>query len=747
MNRPPSFLLAAITLGFLPGILIGMFLLGADAPPEAAATTSSDRVVESISGGPRADAPPVANSVVEASASERRGDDLGAFRDIMRSAARPPKDGGDGVIDGKVESEDGDPIEGALVRATRRIDSDLRPSSRGDRAPALDSLDDVVRTAVESYWKTRGASGEAVTASDGSYRIDGLGDGTYSMSAHADSWSVSARSSRAMPGQTIDFIASRVIDVTIEVRLGDANGQSVEFAGVRSRTEGSRRSTTTELWSRADPRVRLMPGQYTIHAYLDRKLGERSGIDGDWISEKIDLDVRHGGAEEAVTLVLKPQRGVRGRVLVPSGENLSSARAWLKKVEAGGAVDAAFIESGNSRYISGSGLEFEYLDLEPGRYVVGAGRSWDRRVAVHETVVVEAGVTDVELALPALDPSQSLIAVARDSAGKPLRRVTFRVSIRKGSKQSSTSLYADEDQAGRYRLWPESKLRAALAEPANVSTLELTAKTRDRGSKTLDLSKGQAAIEFRFGAPATVDVNVPVNDTKRWSGKLRAGLSPFGKGGASSRTLDADGTGRLGPVQVGDYNLTLSVRSGRSGWFQVTERPVTLGPGDNQIALSLPALHDLKVAFIGATGSRVYLQIGSSSVRADIVDGEAQFSLLPAGLHSLRAEVGGSWRTMKVAVPTSGTVTFKAAAQDAARMKVEDGGWLASVGFEDGDLVVAVDGRSFESEDELKAFLISGGDECRLSIERGGGTTTLAVDGKKLALGSGLGGGWTSIGR
>ena len=243
---------------------------------------------------------------------------------------------------------------------------------------------------------------------------------------------------------------------------------------------------------------------------------------------------------------------------------------------------------------------------------------------------------------------------------------------------------------------------------------------------------------MRFSAPAALLATIDGFVGSGYESRLSMALDPAGDtsrqnfGGQAS--VGADGTQKFGPVESGRYRLALRVQ-GKNSWEQrtVATREVDLAPGDNQASIALPTLCEVVIAAPGSAGS-IGLQGGpgnESYFETLDSEGSVRFVALPAGDYVAQLHAGDGMQMMKLRLPVNGVVRFEPMVVNAMRVVIHDReGKLGQLGFEDGDLLVAIDGSEFASSQELQVALMQviPKKEARFTVERGRRRVELTID-------------------
>ncbi len=192
----------------------------------------------------------------------------------------------------------------------------------------------------------------------------------------------------------------------------------------------------------------------------------------------------------------------------------------------------------------------------------------------------------------------------------------------------------------------------------------------------------------------------------------------------SERRLAVRGARATGACEPGRQTILASLGSGfRKRIVASTDVDTVAGPSEH--VLAIPKLH---AATIIATPGRLITLMPAED--DDVIDeaacddsGQCSFEWLAPGRYRLSDQVG----VMTIEVPTVGPVTFVPRPLNAVRIDVHDAnGKLAQAGFVDGDVIVGVAGRRFQSAQEFGA-LLSTGRPAIVVVERRGRELSLTL--------------------
>jgi hypothetical protein len=703
------------------GLAVG-FVAGAsrDAPT---ARGASPRAAEPIAREPLPDVRPTGDS---------------ALASALRELPVPAVERGNGTITGRVARTDGTPVPGVTVRATYQPRNHWR--ERADGPPPPPDIEEEVRRFVARLQRDRMTTVDTTTDRDGRYSLAGLVDGTYSVLGYLAGYRLTPlghEAWQAKPGSTVDFQAEPVVEVSFDVLLPD--GTPAQEATISFKTQ---RGTSSQAWGREEPRLLVAPGSYACDAE----------VSGEGRSDEASLDLREGAPAPPVLLRLKSRPGLRGTVScardLPFQHMSVYALAFVTEKPPGA---EPLVSDGRSAWVQRGG-RYQLPDLPRGRYLVGAGV--DRIILVTRIVDIADRMETCDFAIETIDPSLYVVVRVFDPAGKPLRDVTFNTSYRVESGSSSGGSTVANRPDGSYLVFHHGHTMA------EGGTYFVTAQSPVYGKKVASYKRGETAeLLIRFGEPASLDVTVAGFAASEQAGALTVSLTRARSGENErfanpneSKALDSEGRVAFGPVEPGDYDVTLRIRASQHDTLPAGARRVTLAVGKNAVSLPMPRIQSLAVIDPdGKPGQSLALVPEAegennywSRARARLDDERrALFSAVPEGRYQLRRDGGRFDGAMRVTIPGPAEITFRPAPFTAARVILSDadGAW-AKAGFLDGDLIVAIDGDELESPEDLQLgmVLLRTKDKATVTILRAGGRVDLRVAPRELFSGEGRGG-------
>lgn len=760
---------AAGGLGFLFGGLVGFVLSSFMGAPsdDAEAYGASERAQSSVrtdstdSRGSESDAPRVEEAPDSSDGPVASLDRKSVER--MReavTATETESSVGNGVIDGIVRDDKGNPLAGAKVRASRQSERSDAEASRRGKAQSAKSLDDELRGAAEGWQKQQAGMREVTTAADGSYKFSDLADTMWRLTASADGYVVSAKgaSSNLRVGSHLNFEARAVARVAVSARLPD--GRSVKRMNLEIKSTGLA-GTWSELWKSDTPYVELVPGHYTIRAVVAKGQRTANGIEIECASQEKTVDIVIG-SNPGLDFDLTARLGIRGYVYYGEDMSLSQGSVVYAQVPANGTVDLKALAENNSRqWISGEQNRFEIMDLSAGKYAVGVVPGWNAQVLDHVICEVKDRIVEIELDLGKIDLSTFLTATVKGPRGVPIANVNFNYFIEEDNNSWSNWIQPIQQGEGKFLLPPDQQLTDWYAKPGGSGKLRLSAHSDAFGDKSVELTKTQREATFEYGEAATLDLTLTSYLGSGLEGKLDVALKRAGDDdnqrfyyGNDDQKLKADGTARLGPTEIGDYVIELqSMGDNRWNRRRVASQKITLVAGNNTATMTVPALYKLAITVKGEVsgdGCWVSLQGNDTYDNQNPTDGVATFSNLSAGKYEITAQSGGLSASASIELPGQTDVTLTLKKPNAMRVNVwNKDGYFGKLGLMEGDLIIGVDGTGFVDQQSMTLALAQAvsRQKVTLNLLRGNQSIDIEVEGPKLLEQNSNGANWWPVAR
>jgi hypothetical protein len=559
---------------------------------------------------------------------------------------------GEGTIRGHIRTKGGEPIAGARVVATPSQERPRRKYRRGLAARDEEDVEDWVRRAVAGRKWREAARREARTDATGAYTITGLTDAKHSVAAYSVGYHImAARGSSAYnvkPDATVDFLARPVIELAVDVLRPD--GSRPSQAQIECRGE----STRKENWLPDERWIQLWPGTYTVRAVADQSR-----------SEEQTILVEAGKPGPSLVFRLKESPGVRGRILFPP--ELQPAQVSVYALRFAGAEppnDARLTAEGKNTSTAGA---YAFENLEPGGYLVGAGYG-NKSVDVTAVVRIADEVVEQHLQLPPPDTDHFVIVHVFGPEGERPASVRFETSYSGGSFGGS----------GGGRAFPRSD-GAHYVPHHSWDTLRYGSNHPDPHWYVKAIADGFGAIKKEYAPGRDHELTIRFRPGARLTARI-AGFVDSGHEGHLLVVLKAEGEyaylgrrfreefpdekGRqmLGPVQPGRYEAILVLRRPLGVSWPLNHIPLELRPGENELAIPLPALHTLTV--VSEPGRRVSVVAAEdrhnmrSLQRSTGEDGKATFEHLPTGAYrvTVRKKTGRKHESVTIELPAQSVV-------------------------------------------------------------------------------------------
>lgn len=666
---------------------------------------------------------------------------------------------GTGAITGRIIDVDGGPVPGVGVYTSSSgapRSSGARGANLGNPRPsALLSVGETLDAAAESWAKAKASRSMAVSGADGTFELTGLdGDGRFRVHGYHEEFVVDRSDSSLLSGAEIELVARRIVPV--EISVVDAEGSPVSRAEL---CVWGKPDTAVIAWSSTEASIDLLEGPTRIRAAVGAQglsSWEMNELDEHCLaaSPSSNVDVRPGvervvlqlAVAEALVVHLAPQE--------PLPADFSSS---LSLGDVG--ADLRFGQTSSNR-VDANDAFVTFGSLAAGRYQLVLGSRHRGAPLAEMEVDYGGGAQDVVLEIPALDRSEPLRVRVLDARGGVVEDASFRYQVRSDSGSSSSTMRGNLGGDGWWVLAARSPyfVRGASSILNEDETARLEISSEEHGEVEVDLVEGRFEYEAQFDPVATLTVTVSGWDPREDAGgrvSVRAAsedgvdaflYSGFGRNG---KTPSAEGTCSFVGLSLGRYVATLNIEAA-----EVARAEFDLVEGENEVVLvPLPRYSVVVHCPYMTEGTRLYLFLPDdggnwfNSLDATIDDTlHARFENVVAGTYTLRA----GDHTQEIEVPC-GTVTVEARPPNAIRVSVYmDDGPLAEIGFENGDLIVGLDGVLFEDLSTAAAALMElGQSEMTLLIDRDGERSDLvtASIGRRLSTGGNLGGTFEYVSR
>ena len=364
---------------------------------------------------------------------------------------------------------------------------------------------------------------------------------------------------------------------------------------------------------------------------------------------------------------------MRGRLVFPKGEAADQAKVYILRYEDSLADSEDLEERGQTEWVyPRNNFEFAFNDLPPGTYLLGASR-YRKQIVTMKTITVAEELVAANLAIPALELEEYIVLWVYDPDGNVLTDAAVSVSCRSGGRYDSGRRYVIERNDGSY--WVVHGETDTSGAEVDVLCL-LSVYVQEYGRQRVEFSESESAeVTVKFQEPAHLDVTIAGYNGSGYEGFLLIALRKLATEGGSRSSyapysskpgMDFLGQQSFGPLEPGDYEIVLSMKSARSGNRSLERVPITLLAGENSASVSIPPLYSLTINVSdGAPRKSVYIRLssragGPGARRMTDENGQAHFEHLPAGEYKITAMAAGFSGEMVVEIPRQSVVTVEA---------------------------------------------------------------------------------------
>ncbi|MBL8900558.1 MAG: hypothetical protein JNM84_23205 [Planctomycetes bacterium] len=666
-----------------------------------------------------------------------------------RGAAHPasPDAGETFAIEGKIATPDGEPVSGALVRTIR---ADMRFASweaeflerPTDGRPGERTLENALRAAAKRHAEISRDLRSAQTDAQGLFRISGLRAGLgHSLEAFCAGYEIVDMNGNpfhdVVPGAPVPLLAKPL--VKIPLRIEESDGQLLDAALVQIEAT-SHGWSMPRAWRREDAAIYLSAGTYRLHA---------SHMPSRGLSTE-PLQVEVVPAAEPRELVLRFKNSARLEIRVTgrelAGPERRSLQVRVAEHEGGRAPTRDELRwSGRPAEPSGSGSPALYIarDLSAGPHTI-AVLLGEQRVLAQQVLEIAAGTNTLELSLPERSDDRIVAVHAADPQGRgiPDLQLWIQREAEDGADDHGV-LVLPMDEVGALwhlvhefeRLGPAVKWRLHATSPRHGQIV----REYDPGTTE--------KLELRFVDGARLEVLVPnARGATLVLERPPRPEAPKEREELTQSEFDESGRALLGPIAPGRYVARIDLRFHNWNSIPALEREVDLVPGANRLELVLPALYSVQLAVPGEPkpAGHLRLQYRNTDERElsfgiELEDGLARLENLPAGRYEAHMHVGKEpeRRRVEFSLPGPAEVVLQEP-QRATRVpgialpELDPGTRAAQLGFQKGDVLLGIAGRSLEDPQTAWALLLAAphfleGESFAIEVQRGGQRVELNV--------------------
>lgn len=753
--KSTSLALLCLALGIALGTGIGLVLTGSTpveaadpvaptrgARPAAAAerTTGSSASLPAVPSAPAspttANLAPAAKTSAEAKAMAKR-----ALVDVRGSAAAVEYTA---RVTGMVKGPDGAPMKDTQVvcrnNAPRRDYSRIRASTTDKVGRAWKGFSDVEESVASSAQKAldqRRRLRTTRTDAEGRFTLEGLREGEVTIEAFAEGFTIAAETCSS--GDEVVLTAKAVNEVSFALTMDDGTVPDEAILHVEHRT-GQSSSSRNLRWTPDAPAIRTSWDRFTVKAIAGEARRSNQEIIGDAMSEILTVNVGVDGlGPHALELV-------RAQVLVVDVDHpgrKDNDWGWsLKIVE--GTVDDSFdwspyeIASLDRNYRG----PYQTSGLAAGTYTLGYLRQGSSR-GVTRVIEVVQGRTEIDFEIPPPSPDDHLVVLCLGPAGNPVEDVTVRTRhIYKEGSNGGQQGFQNGEPGETWIPW-SSILRDRTWSAGD--SVEVTADSQTLGVYTETIEEKAGRLTITYASPSRLDVTLRGGDPADYQvsakvaaeGDQRMYQTHYYVGSSGSpmgpKRFGDDGVATFTQLQPGTYELTVTKAplTSENRWHHgekvLVSDTVTLSGESSACTLTLPTLHEVIVSAPKVNAGTTFMlspKTGNDpffrghEAKTD-EGGQAVFTEIPAGEYTLRSR--SNWQeSMTITVPC-GTVVYDPKSPNSLIVSgVVKNGIGAKAGFQNGDVIVGVDGTRATSVPALSMLFIKAAEETvDVTVRRG----------------------------
>lgn len=644
---------------------------------------------------------------------------------------------GTGRVSGRVVESDGDAVAGVSVYTVQQAHRFLKRPARLDNPKplVLRSIAEELDAAAQLWAEGRSSVRVGVTDAEGRFALDGLeAAGNVWLQAYREGFVVEAVSASAASDEEMELLARRIVPVVFTVL--DADGEELEHATLCIQES---RSPVGVEWRRDEPVVELLEGRTSVRA--------ATGIDGlapfhlreiehhaRTVSPLATVEVEE--PHQRVVLQMSEQTGL----LVQLQPSAPLPLDFSMQLRLTGAEGRLYSMRHSSRGVNAHTESIAFSGLDPGAYrlELGSGGRRDSRSAIVAEVEVDyvGGLQEVELLIPeVIEVPPIRVQVIAPDGGLVDEGLQFYRTVRSEGGSSSFGLFGRRLAGGWLEIENQPRFLAkdmGVQEEAPTDEEVLIAVEHPlHGSAEAPWVPNQVEYRLAFEPVGRLAVTVS-GDAPSAETYVRVRVEPLSEAAASSPQwtarrgrielpLMANGSCSFEALPLGD--CVVSLVSGRT---ELGRTQVRVVEGENVADLPRHPTYELLLHCPNlAPGTRVLVNpIGDARwTRGGTLEGTTDET------RHLRFEdvLGGRYRVSvdrvnrDIDVPC-GTVTIDARSPNAIRISVHThDGLMARLGFEDGDVVVGLDGVRLADRSDLGELVRElGRADLDLTIERAG---------------------------
>lgn len=619
-----------------------------------------------------------------------------------------------GVITGTLVDVSGAPIQGATIvsanRAPRTV-SGTPATTVGRAHPGHKALEESLADHARAILRARLEERLATTDADGRFRLEGLRPGSHNLQVYAEGFV--CRFARGETGAEVSLVGRPVFEIPLDLRLPDGSPCDEALLIVKDQ-QGERFIS----WTRSAPGLRTEKSSFelTVHTgnvervswnqYLsDSSVGPVPVTAATPREEPLRLDLTASQllrvtVADASTLDPRLPLWIKVRPIQAEGRGpeWSDRREVVElKEESAGSFARA---------------------LGPGRYEIAVGRLCEEPVTI-QAVTVERGLNEVQIQLAPEDRKRFYVLHCTAPDGTPVSGARIGAAAAREGQSTRGGAHAVERRPGEY--WVPRDRLVFDPQRAPLTGLELWATTASLGTAAVQVDLDRPDVELRFESPVPLTIDAGGAPRDGCFAKLQLldskSYGPVARLGRTPGAPDAPWTAHFPAVQPGRYRLTVErdeLPASASNTQPILTRELTVGDQAVHVAIEVPPLYTLRVDGKSLpksgqlTMERIDLPAGHPVPRLDEGVDSAGFALfqdLPPGRYKLRS-YSQPRGVMTVEIPRD-VIEWDALEWDPEEIdsilvtRVFEGGVATSLGVQNGDLIVAIDGEPIGSMDSF----------------------------------------------
>ena len=611
----------------------------------------------------------------------KRSENYSGALDNLKSEVRMKfntirRDTGTGIFTGQVLTESNEPVPDVLVRAEKM---DTNPYFNYYRNWDKLGVEEKIEGFVKSLEKSETNSYETRTDANGKFNLENLPTGKYTVRGVAEGYVVRDSKNQYYFETDAEILlkAKKLIKIKVEVLMPDDSLAPSALINVGTRSISLNQNFNTLPWSPENNMIELNRwNDYVNGAILSAKTEN-----DDLSSEECKISSIPENIPESLTFKLKTFPGVKGKIIVEDGvlglqENQNQYQSFCVYAilnKKGRDPSIEYIQQGRQQSTgSYNNYKYTFTKLIPGKYLIGCVFN-ERLFSAEMEVSDKMEEKDIKISVPAISDYLTTLQVS-DPKGRPLKDcgISMYLSKKTGNSESEPAIESLNIQSfpspdGLYRISCKNKENYIAKLNSGGQELIITVISISCGEKKMSFpTPPPKEINVKYEEQGFLTLSFANFGSQGYEDRISAELKlkDVKEGGANffGRTpeINLKGELELGPVQPGQYNLTISLKTNNWQTIEILKSSVTISSGENKHAVVLPELYSLKVnANKSNAGKGVSLKKDEGKNeqvnRTFNNDGFVEFYDLPAGNYTLSINSDKE----KVSIPQNSVITYE----------------------------------------------------------------------------------------